>query len=287
VYLQIRTIRPPAHLNVEDARHLAVSAYLVIYLGTVAGYAVDITRLLWRLAATTGRPWLNYGLRIAAAGAAIGIPYTVTKAGYAIGFWLRLDPPGEHATTGLLLTVSSLLFAAGLTMPAWGPAADNARQWPRRLRSYRQLEPLWRDLTTAVPHLVLDGASQHRRTPVRGLGFALHRRIVEISDARLALRAYTDTAVTERACQDGRQRGLADQDLYAYVEAARIATGITALRAGQTAGLPDEHAPYDPPGSYDDQVAWLALVSRMYHDHCGTSAAGDIPANGAATPTVP
>lgn len=266
LYLQIRSIHPPAHLNVEDARHLTVTVYLVVYLGTVAGYSVDITWLLWRLAAITTHPWLSHGLRIAAAGAAVGIPYSVSKAGYAIGFWLRLDPPGEHATTGALLTASSLLYAIGLTMPAWGPSLNRAWHWPNQMRSYRQLEPLWRDLSRVVPHLILDGARQNRRYPLRGLGFALHRRIVEISDARLALRAYTDATVTERARRHCEREGHSGQQRDAYVEAARIIAGAAALRAGQPAERPDEDTPYDPPGSYDDQVAWLTLISLAYYD---------------------
>ncbi|MBN1173107.1 MAG: hypothetical protein JXA67_13110, partial [Micromonosporaceae bacterium] len=230
LYLRIRGIHPPARLNVEDARHLAVTVYLVVYLGTVAVYSIDITRLLWRLATITTRPWLSHGLRVAAVGAALGVPYAVSKAGYAVSFWLRLDPPSEHVTTGLLLTASSLLYAIGLTMPAWGPSADGARRWPRRLRCYRQLEPLWRDLASVVPHLVLDGARQHRRYPLRGLGFALHRRIVEISDARLALRAYTDATVAEQARRAGEREAYSGKELDAYVEAARIAAGVAALR---------------------------------------------------------
>jgi hypothetical protein len=223
-------------------------------------------------------------LRIAAAGVAVGIPYSASKAGYAVGFWLHLDPPGEHITTGLLLTLSSLLFAVGMTMPAWGPAVDVARQWPRQLRRYRQLGPLWSDLTGAVPGLVLEGAHQNRRFPLRGLGFALHRRVVEISDARLALRAYTDASVAVQARRRGREQGLGGRNLDTYVEVARILAGVVALRAGQPAEQPDDEAPFDPPGDYDHQVGWLAELSAAYHRrHLPTA---DTGADGQANQTA-
>ena len=143
---------------------------------------------------------------------------------------------------------------------------DAARSWRARHRYYRQLYPLWADLTEAIPDLMLTGGSQERRVPIQELGFALQRRIVEICDARLALRDYTDRSVTEAAIRCGLDTNLIGRHLDIAVEAARIRAGLRAPRAGHLAERVDENAPYDPPGDYDEQIAWLAQVSHAYQN---------------------
>jgi hypothetical protein len=80
----------------------------------------------------------------------------------------------------------------------------------------------------------------------------LTRRVVEICDARLALRPWISAhavTVTGRSAKD---------------EAARIAAGVDARRRGRMADDPDTTPINDPPGGYDGQVAWLVAVAGAY-----------------------
>jgi hypothetical protein len=242
----------PVTFNVEDARVPAVSAYLLIYLAAFVWYTVDIVRLAWRFARVTPRPWSRRGMRLAAVGAGFGFLYCVNKAAFIVGYWAGFKPAGEKTVSAVLILFSCIFCAAGFTLPAWGPAIDLARRWAGRRQSYRRLYPLWRDLVQSSPNLVLDHRLDHGRAPLRGVDFALTRRVVEICDARLALRPWISSdAVTVR--------GDPAED-----EAARIACGVDALRHDRRADEPDTTPITDPPGGYDGQVAWLVAVASAY-----------------------
>jgi hypothetical protein len=89
--------------------------------------------------------------------------------------------------------LSVLGLALGVTVPDWGPRL--LRRLEAR-RALHDLEPLWATLVDAAPEVQLPDAYSpwdvHRR---------LHRRVVEIHDAELALRGRTDcsTAVAQAA----------------------------------------------------------------------------------------
>lgn len=248
----------PVTFNVESARIPAVSVYLLVYLAAFVWYTVDIARLARRFARITPRPWSRRGLRIASWGAVLGLLYCFNKAAFIVGYLLGYQPAGEKRITALLLTVSGLLCVGGFTMPAWGPAIDAANRWRSHRRDYRLLYPLWRDLVRANPELVLDTELDSDRAPLRGLDYALTRRVVEICDARLALRPYIDSRAPDRTGQNGRH------DDEAESEAARISAGLVARADNRSADDPDETPIVDPPGGYDGQVAWLVAVARAY-----------------------
>ncbi|GAA0935686.1 MAB_1171c family putative transporter [Virgisporangium aurantiacum] len=242
----------PVTFNVEDARIPAVSAYLLVYLAAFVWYTVDIVRLAWRFARATPRPWSRRGLRLAAIGAGFGFLYCVDKAAFIVGYWIGFRPAGEKTISAVLILFSCVFCAAGFTLPAWGPAIDVARRWAGRRRSYRQLYPLWRDLIQASPDLVLDSRLDHGRAPLRGVDFALTRRVVEICDARLALRPWISAHAITVTGEPARD------------EAVRIAAGVDARRRDRMADDPDTAPITDPPGGYDGQVAWLVAVAGVY-----------------------
>ncbi|GAA1025626.1 hypothetical protein GCM10009557_00250 [Virgisporangium ochraceum] len=238
--------------NVEDARMPAVSAYLLVYLAAFVWYTVDIVRLAWRFARATPRPWSRRGMRLAAVGAGFGFLYCVNKAAFIVGYWAGFRPTGEKNISAVLILFSCIFCAVGFTMPAWGPAIDGARRWVGRRQAYRRLYPLWRDLVRSSPNLVLDHRLDHGRAPLRGVDFALTRRVVEICDARLALRPWISSDAVPL------------QGNPAEEEAARIARGVDAQRDDRRATDPDTTPIADPPGGYDGQVAWLVAVASAY-----------------------
>ena len=287
--LWVSTVRddPPIRLTVEYASHPTVTAYLAVYLCVFVVYSADITRLCWRFARISPRPWLRRGLRITAAGSAFGLTYCVTKAGFLAGYRLGRHPGGEAEIAAVLVTVAALLMTVGFTLPAWGPTVDVALAWCRRQRTWRRLQPLWRDITAALPHLVLDDEAHRPIVALRDIDYALHRRITEIRDGRLALRPFIDQDVAALATRlahitapaasgatdDPTSAGITapaasdatdDPTSAATVEAAMIAAGIRAARSGTPAGRPDHSKPYDPPDGYPGEIAWLTRVATAY-----------------------
>ncbi|MEU8262969.1 MAB_1171c family putative transporter [Micromonospora sp. NPDC048999] len=259
------TYDTPVLLTVEYATDPAVTAYLLIFmtLGFFA-YCIDITRLCWRFARICGRPWLRRGLRVTAVGAAFALLYSTNKIAYLIAYWTGNRPTGEREIAAVLVTISALLMMAGLTMPAWGPILTITRRWDD-LRSYRRLEPLWRDLIAALPELELDESLRRTLTAVRDIDYALTRRVAEIRDARLALRPYLDGRVTALAEQFADEVELTADRRQAAVEAGQLACALHARRAGLATALPqptdDMHR---PSGGYAGEIAWLTLVASAY-----------------------
>jgi hypothetical protein len=230
-----------------------------VYLAAFVWYIVDIARLSWRFANITPRPWSRRGLRIASCGAVFGLMYCVNKAAFIIGYLLGYQPGGEKQISALLVTISGLLCIGGFTMPAWGPAIDGAIRWRPRRRDYRLLYPLWRDLVQASPELVLDNQFVNSRAPMRRLDYALTRRVVEICDARLALRPFIEARPAVHSGPSDQR----DND-QAVLEAARISAGLVARAHDRLASSPDRTPIADPPGGYDGQVAWLVAVAHAY-----------------------
>ncbi|WP_454198424.1 MAB_1171c family putative transporter [Nocardia sp. Marseille-Q1738] len=91
--------------------------------------------------------------------------------------------PGQEWTIGswvVTLSVTALVAVPliGTLLRKWG--------WDRTGREIRQLQPLWRDLTTAVPEVALHQDAAGSRGPES----RLYRMIVEIQDALLQLRQF-------------------------------------------------------------------------------------------------
>lgn len=265
LFVYTLTYENPVLLTVEYARDPVVTAYLLIFMlvGFFA-YCTDITRLCWRFARVCGRPWLRRGLRITAVGAAFALLYSTNKIVYLIAYWSGYQPAGEREIAAVLVTISALLMMVGLTMPAWGPILTITRRWDD-FRSYRRLEPLWRDLVSALPELELDASLRRPLGAVRDIDYALTRRVAEIRDGRLALRPYMHVKVTELAEQFAEQAGLTADERRSNVEAAQLACALHRHRAGIVAAVPqpadDLHR---PGGGYAGEIAWLMRVTAAY-----------------------
>ncbi|WP_326553489.1 MAB_1171c family putative transporter [Micromonospora sp. NBC_01813] len=254
----------PVRLVVEHAADPAVATYLVVYLCVFVFYAADLARLCWRFSQVTPRRWLRRGLRVTAFGAGAALLYCATKTGYLIAYRLGAQPTGEPQIAAVLVTIGALAMLTGLTLPTWGPAVDRAISWQRRQRSWRRLAPLWRAVTVAQPQLVLDGRAHRSWVALRDIDYALHRRVTEIRDGRLALRPYIDVRVVPAAGRVAGVTGLDEVDRAALVEAAMIVAGTRRARLGTPVQQPDFSEPHDPPDGYPGEVAWLSRVSAWY-----------------------
>ncbi|KUF18789.1 MAB_1171c family putative transporter [Streptomyces silvensis] len=119
------------------------------------------------------------GLWITTGGIAGLFVSTGWRAGFvAVRIWGVAVPRWLTLGTGILLAVGYPVFVLGVTWPGARSRIAAGRLWFRHRRTYRQLEPLWRLLSSAYPDTVLPDARRGRRTVHRRYA----RRVVECRD---------------------------------------------------------------------------------------------------------
>jgi hypothetical protein len=128
----------------------------------------------------------------------------------------------------------------------------------------RQVSPLHAALLQVVPE-----AARHTGHPAPGPArVRLHRHVVEIRDAALALRPYRTQPAAAEAATVARAAGLAGEPYAASVEAGALAAAITARKIGvpQTSQPEDIRwrLPYEPKADLRSEAGWLARVSRAF-----------------------
>ena len=235
--------------------------YWLAYLG-FAGYVfVNLTRVCGRYAQSTGRRFLRLGLRLIQGAGVLGLLYVLLRVTYLVATWCglagRLGAYGPVSTTIVALT--SLVAVIGATLPAVGG------RWELH-RAYRQLHPLWAALYRAVPGIALTPPPSRLRelASLSDLEFRLLGRVVEIRDARLALKAHFRADVADRAHRLARQHRLEGDDLAATVEAATLAAAVADKTQGRAASTIPATDPAPGGASLDGELLWLRKVSRAF-----------------------
>ncbi|MFD8435306.1 MAB_1171c family putative transporter [Streptomyces microflavus] len=271
------------------------ACYVLIYISYLGYTAKDFLLQTWAHSKRSTRRSQRWGLRTTSVGCGFALLYAAYKlfALISIGLGLGLIP--DHARCSSPLTpfrcafsvtapaVAVLLITVGLTLPAllWPLGQLRRRRWERN--SFTALEPLWREVTSAVPEVVLDPGTTE--VDSHDLDFHLHRRVIEINDCVLALRPYRRTSVRNAAAAEAARRGTAGTPRgEAEVEAAVIAAAVAAKRTGLP--LDGDEAPpatgtRSRKGDLPAETAWLLLVAEAYARH-------PAPENtGAASPSHP
>lgn len=252
------------HFLLQHADHPLVAAYMLFYSGALTLGLVVNAQICWRYSKAVGGPWLRRGLRITAAGATVTLGYCAARITDVVAVQFGADPAGWEFLVPLCAGVGTLLSFLGLTLPAWGPRVG------RRLtqyRNHRQLYPLWLALYRAVPEIAL------RPPPsplvewliLRELEIRLYRRVIEIRDARLALRPWFDPAVRAEVEEQGRLAGLDGEALAAVVEARQLAAALRARAAGDPEqATADESLPDQGGSDIAGEISWLVQVARAF-----------------------
>ncbi len=237
------------------------------YLGLTLGYVVPLS---WRYAALSPRPALQLGLRLVAAGGAVGCGYVIHEALLVLTRRLGIPypVPDPALLTELLIAVSATLLVVGSTLPSWGPRAGIPAlyQWAERYLACRRLYPLWRALCAANPGIALEPprSAWRDRLVVRDLGFRLYRRVVEIHDGGLELRPYMDQRVVEYARVLCQKQGLDAETTTIVVYAAGLACALRAQAEGRLAERPSGPAPGPDRTDLAAEIAFLARVAHCY-----------------------
>lgn len=134
-------------------------------------------------------PSLRYGLRLFGTGILLASLLWVLKLGY-LGTRSTVFAPLFSPVTG----AEALFIASGVALPF----LIQMRALLGYRRSHRSLAPLWRDLITAAPDVVLSPGNRLRAAAVP-IQLRLYRRVIEIRDAMIVLRSYVAEATAEQA----------------------------------------------------------------------------------------
>ncbi|MBV0920601.1 MAB_1171c family putative transporter [Mycobacteroides chelonae] len=126
-------------------------------------------------------------------------------------------------------------------------------------RTWRKLQPLWADLTTAYPHTILNAPPQ-RFQPVTD--FQLHRIVVEIRDALLQLTPYiTKPTTADRLHLTQTHSPDACTDPNA-LHALQIAKAITHRTTTDTS--PAGHTPLSVTTTREEEMAQLSDLATWW-----------------------
>jgi hypothetical protein len=149
---------------------------------------------------------------------------------------------------------------AGATLPVRFPAAASVSRQCRMWAAWYRLRPLWALLLEAAPDVQLPAQSGTRLSA----SYRLHRRVIEIRDAQLALRPYRDSRAIGKAADAACSAGLPCDERDAVIEAAMIVTALEARQAGaETRGSRTaERFLSEPRNDLESETTRLLLVSR-------------------------
>lgn len=252
---------------VQNAHRPLAALYLCLYVGALLMALGEIARLCLKYAGTAGRPWLRRGLRTTAIGALV----------YSVNFWSRaftivavhigLEPLDWEIVIVFGAGIGMTMILGGLTMPSWGPRLAGLRQWWRTCCTCWTLQPLWRDLRSVSPAIVLPS----RTRAITDAHYRLYRRVIEIRDGLLALRPYREAmtatsgpwhTAAPRQIDDDRRAAAVAADVRAALRAKASGTAVSEavdLRA-------DDGDAVDRWTGNDlaSEAAWLAEVARIY-----------------------
>jgi hypothetical protein len=240
---------------------------LLVYLGSAL---TSVVVPAWRYARQAHGVSLRLGLRLVAVGGLVGLACVVHEVLRIAASQLGLDYPlaRPDALTESLTAGTIVLTVLGSTMPAWGPRVGLSALYRRaeRYRACRRLYPLWRAVCEVSPEIALVSPPSplHDALSVRDLGFRLYRRVVEIRDGYLELRAYVEQRAVDDARELCRARRLSPEETVIVVEAASLACGLRARAQGRAARQPAVAA-WEPGGlDLATEAAFLGRVADCF-----------------------
>ncbi|MFF3554628.1 MAB_1171c family putative transporter [Streptomyces tsukubensis] len=174
---------------------MTIPQVAVFYLvgGLYLAYALAVAGVWTRRYARVSERPHSTGLWMAAIGMFGMSVSSLTRMGF-----VAVRSQGGHVPMDLMnvvaraLMVSIFLFFIGVTYPGVRTRVSACRIWIVQRRAYRRLEPLWRLITDALPHVVLDieAPTRSERLGLRGVRRRYYRRVVECRDGLVLLAPY-------------------------------------------------------------------------------------------------
>ena len=240
--------------------------YLAVFL-TYMGYIVsDVGAGCWRYARSADGS-LQLGLRVMALGCWAALLYAVFKAAALFLAYVATPLPRttEAAVGQSLAFLAGVLVAVGGSLPSLARRREALRAWIRHYSAYTKLYELWASLMATFPDLALEGPSQRwrDRVRVRHLDRRLYRRVIEIQDARLALRDYLSATTAGTAAGVAHNLRLAGVAADAFIEAKVLEDAIRCVLLASQASDPWDRVMH-PGATTADEVEWLVRVSSSF-----------------------
>ncbi|EMD25739.1 MAB_1171c family putative transporter [Amycolatopsis azurea] len=219
----------------------SIVAYQVVLTAYAVTCLVMFIRTLARSAAGRPRGTFRTGLRILVCAAAATIGWVLFSG--LPSLWLEITDLADLdflPRARLLGLCAMVLWVLGGLFTTWDGALRLARAW----KGIRAVTPLWKELVAAQPQIAL---------PVRhDLEFTLYRRVIEIRDGLLALRAHVPPH-------------LGDWLRTPVDEPTRAAAELAAALVMREAGKSWPHRPRrDAHPGIREESAWLSAVSSAF-----------------------
>jgi hypothetical protein len=261
----------PTDFVVRYAGQPQVATYLGVYVVAFGAVQVRNTRLCWRYARADVGHWLRIGLHMVAFASALGLVYSVIRALDIVGQRLGLQVGGWEAVARLVIFSGVVLASLGCTAPSWGRKLSAAATWAVHYVAYARLYRLWAVMYRAVPDIALEPPPSRARdllAAVARLRFLLLRRVIEINDAMLVLRAYLDPGAFDEASRWCAQAGLTGAPLRTAVEACLLRRALRRMVPGVEARNTLPVAPPDAPAAADlsSEVRRMLDIARAFDD---------------------
>ncbi|MEY9856156.1 hypothetical protein ABH935_001760 [Catenulispora sp. GAS73] len=228
----------------------------LVFAGYTGWTLAIATAAFWREARRAGPGPVRTGIRLSLVALAVGMVWTAWTFDDIVHV-LRtgVQDGSEDLVSNALGALCAAFIVAATLVAKWHTAYAVVRERVHTYLVYRRLTPLWEAVRDELPEIALD--DRHRVLfGGRSLDFALYRRVIEIHDARLALRPYAPEQVAEAAGDE------------AHIEAASLAAALANHRDGRlrTSGEPVRHT--EAAKTVAAEAAWLAEVANAFR-HMG------------------
>jgi len=243
---------PDDSLVTHGSGQWLLAGHDLIFAG-YTGWALAIaTAAFWREARRADPGPVRTGIRLSLVALAVGMVWTAWTVDDIVHV-LRtgVQDGSEDLVSNALGALCAAFIVAATLVAKWHTGYAVVRERVHTYLVYRRLTPLWEAVRAELPQIALD---DRHRLPFggRSLDFALYRRVIEIHDARLALRPYDPERRAEAVGPE------------AHVEAASIAAALANHRDGRVraSGEPVRHA--EAAKTVAAEAAWLAEVANAF-----------------------
>jgi hypothetical protein len=198
-----------------------IQAYRLIFNAYLTYVLIDNVRLARRFAAAPGDAGRSTNLQLFGWGSAVALVYSGSRLLSVLSVMITGRPLPVVETIG---SAAALIGGVFVALSAFSPRAVTwLRDWQAARSGLRRLHPLWRDLTTCYPDVVLP--TRKRPLSARRTEFLFDRRVVESSEC-LRLARLPESATTHITRSPHPLRALADE-LHEQRDGWASATGPT------------------------------------------------------------
>lgn len=233
-----------------------VAAFIWTFEGYFLLALLDIGRLTLAATKHAARRSSRVGMRLLTSAVAVALVYVVNAV---VVTGLRLTSVGVSGLAmwmiNLCLETSGILLVAGLTVPAWGPFIGRLLRIPARNRVMKDLDVLWKTVTSPFPETILD-PSPGRRVDAE---LQLASKVIEIQDALRRLEPYFEADARDRAESRAAESELTGAAAEAAIAASVIEAACSAARGSRLALAPAKQGVPDRSSSLG-AAAWFAQV---------------------------